>query len=425
MIKAIVVILIVLVSLDVGAYQSKKIKKMLKEEAVSTPVGAFLGKAFSFLDPGYVLAAIESNRVHSVKNGQGFEVNIENFNDKLKMYATPTSGGIGARVQLFDNNYLLPGNYKLITSIGTKSYALKVNKDMTIDYHKLMKSTDTDGQVGLGRLKIELFPSDAKIVIYGTPHKYHSGLQLPVGNYKVRVSKAGYQTQRKTLRIAKNKLTLGTFKLQVKKATSIKVAKVEPDTKKDRAEDVERISVTGSFVKQDSELDSGVTDLPLIDLGELQVGPVLDGVEYIVVDSNNIEKKYHAGMVLPSGAYGVVAKIKKSNTIIKTKQIKIEPLGFSDVVFKIEIVDSPYNVKAIVDLNWRRRIRETVVLQLVDANNKEFTFKRKVTSRKLSLDLDLQNGKYHAYLIAKNKQYDLGSLELSGDRVNKFAFKIN
>ena len=288
-----------------------KIKGAIKDELIGQPIGMFFDKIFSYKD--ILSSKLNNNLVHSAKYGMGFPVNIKNWKNKVTIYANPVNS-VGKKVHLFKNNYLLPGRYQITTAKGTKSYILKVNEVKSLDYFKLMEFTETDGNKKIGRIRIKLTPKNSNIIIYGTPHKYHDGLQLPEGKYRVKVSHNGYETQERIIKVEKYNLTKESFKLQ-----KIKVEKYKL-TKGNRKVGWIRIELT----PKNSKI-------------------IIYGTPY----------KYHDGLQLPEGKYRV--KVSHNGYETQERIIKVEKYKLTKESFKLkEIKGRTSKNKMIFRINWNK-----------------------------------------------------------------------
>lgn len=412
MLKRLTLITVVLLTL-VSCSKTSGLIQIAKEEGLSQAAGATLSQITKFLNPTYLLSLVESNRVHSVNHGKGVSIKIVNMNDNIKLYAEPRNIA-GSKRQLFNNNYLLPGNYKLTTSIGTKSYVVSFTKSTNIDYFDITQLTESKADRGLGRIKINLSPSNALIVIYGTPHKYHEGLRLPEGKYKVKVEKQGFKTQFQTISITENKLSTASFTLQAKS----------------KADDIERIVVTGSrktSTEANKELnksaESGVPVIP--ELGSLSITPAPPHITYFLDNEDKQVITFTPNMQLPIGEYKVIAMDVAKQKVIQIKTIKITALQTQKITFAFETAASKIEVKAKFTFTIQNSRRERSVLILTDENGENHRFKKRVRKESVTHEILLKEGKYNATFSAKQMEYELGQIVLSSQKTNNFEFKLN
>lgn len=411
MLKKLTLVIVALFTL-VSCSKTSGLVQIAKEQGISQAAGAALTQITNFLNPSYLLALVESNRVHSVKHGKGLKLNIVNMNNNIKLYAEPRNIA-GSKRQLFNNNYLLPGNYKLTTSIGTKSFVASFTKNVQIDYFDITQRTESKADRGLGRLKITLSPSDAKIVIYGTPHKYHEGLRLPEGKYKVKVEKKGFKTQFKTIAITENKLSTASFTLQ----TELK-----------KANDVEIIVVTGAKKapsEANKEQNNPDEKKVKVEQGSLLLNPAPPHITYFLENEDKKVVKYSPNMPLPIGEYKVIAMDVTKQQAIQIKTIEISALQTKKLTFAFEVAASKIEVQATFNITVQNARRERSVLLLTDEEGESYRFTKRVRKQNVTHEILLKEGKYNAVFSAKNIKYKLGQIELSSTNTNKFEFQLN
>ncbi|MBL8258281.1 MAG: PEGA domain-containing protein [Candidatus Competibacteraceae bacterium] len=105
---------------------------------------------------------------------------------------------------------LPPGNYTVeVSKAGYETQRLTAriaDSDVTVPV-TLVKQPEPVPPT-LYRLTVRTDPTDARIRLPGSKRTYADGVSLPPGNYTVEVSKAGYQSQRLTARIADSDVTV-------------------------------------------------------------------------------------------------------------------------------------------------------------------------------------------------------------------------
>ena len=75
---------------------------------------------------------------------------------------------------------------------------VEVRRETTVNFsHRLER-------VRTGTLTLDLNPPDAQVWLGGTPSSYRRGMQLPEGQYQVRVSRDGYETETRSVRVRGN-----------------------------------------------------------------------------------------------------------------------------------------------------------------------------------------------------------------------------
>ncbi|MBA6377428.1 PEGA domain-containing protein, partial [Colwellia sp. BRX8-2] len=206
---------------------------------------------------------------------------------------------IGVQKSLFESNLLFPGSYKLIAKKGTKLGKLNVSKNIMIDYYQLIKATGVKSDLNFGRLEVNLKPTKAKVKIDNYDIPYNSGMQLPVGDYRISISEAGYNASTKKVSISKNKITKINVSLKALSSKPkakplvlvsklpIVVAKPQNERKEkpikiqDKVhvnDSVERITVVGRLVPRDIlfhfELNNKLRDRVTLVIDNEQIEPI-------------------------------------------------------------------------------------------------------------------------------------------------------
>jgi len=423
MFKKISIIIVALFAL-VACSKTSGLATIAKEQGFSQAAGLAYSQLTNLFNPVYLLNLVDSNRVHSVRYGKGVNIKIANVNNNVKLYAQPLNT-VGSKKRLFHNNYLLPGNYRLTTSIGTKYWDVSFNKNATVDYYKITEQTESQADRGLGRLKLVVMPSDAKIVIYGTPKTYNEGMSLPPKQYKVKVEKAGYSTQTKTITITKNTLTSESFTLSLAskpEKVSVTGSKRAPksDPEPTNTEAVERITVTGQKP------------------GKIVVLPTLSDVSYAIVSDDYEGQQYTANMSLAPGEYRVVAVQVTNMNVIASQTVIIESAISKEVVFDFNedakrpappVAQSesarPVEVDTVFIFTQESNSRARSVFTLVDDNGEEYRFTKRFKGKSLTFELTMLEGNYKASFRNDKMIYELGEIELSTMKSNKIEFKLD
>ena len=117
---------------------------------------------------------------------------------------------------------LLPGNY---TYTAEKQGFTKQTSPLTITNEGMTRKIQISLDNTIGFLELKITPADAVVYVDGKETAYSgSHLELPAGNYEVRVAKAGYEEQNGTIEIRKKQFSTLSFNLRQKKAKlSVKV----------------------------------------------------------------------------------------------------------------------------------------------------------------------------------------------------------
>lgn len=399
----------------ISCSKSASIIHIAKEQGLSQAAGMVLSQLTNYVNPSYLSSLVESNRVHSVNNGKGIKVNIVNMNTNIKIYAQPLNT-VGTKRRLFNSNYLQPGNYRISTSIGTKSYDLSFTNNADVDYFDLTRLTESKANRGLGRIKINLSPEDAKIIIYGTPHKYREGLRLPEGKYKVKVQKKGYITQIKTLSVLENKLVTESFTLQAE-------------------EKVEKISVVGSRLsatsKPDDKAQSKEVEIVQVtaNKGSIVINPSLPHIQYKLYRVNHAPLDYKPTMQVAAGNYRVSAIDVATQQVLSQQSIIIEALEEKVITFPRDALENrieqaPVEVEASFTFTLKNSSRARSIFILVDEDGENYRYNKRIRGNSLNHEIKLMEGKYTASFRAENLVYELGEIEISRSKSTNIEFKL-
>lgn len=205
-----------------SADMTKTIKKKVKEsifDELASEISSIPGIDF-------LSNKVSSNKIEFIvsKDKKG-SIQFENYKDINKITLVPqgfTSGyGVYQKPIVPSGKYTLyiePKNKsrnKIVRQIIVKNNATtKVN----IDFYRALNKKFP--------LVINASPKDSQIRVMNIKPKYVEGMKLPLGKYKIEISKVGYKKQLKTVTLDHNKQTFG-FTLH-------------------KDENVERIVVTGS-----------------------------------------------------------------------------------------------------------------------------------------------------------------------------------
>jgi hypothetical protein len=399
----------------VSCSKSGKLFDVAKEEGVSSATGWGVDGVLKYVDLDYALSLVEENRVHSVKAGKGISIVISDLKSNVALYATPIDG-VGVKKRLYENSQLFPGSYVITSNIGTSSLKVSLRKNTTFDFYKIANALQADASKGRGRLKLTVSPEDAKIVIYGTPHKYHEGLKLPEGQYDVKVSKPGYQAKNLTVSIAKNTLTSESITLQLADSLGSKKKNVDFN---DRESGIERIAITGAAKENNSELQASA-----IPTGKLVILPQRNDIEYTITSVSGAQFTAKPSLELPVGNYYVTASRRGLGDVIARKQIRILSTEQNNVVFSIPAL--PYQNQLPVSLVFKSDLlgRQRAEINLVPNQGETISFRKRMGRRGLEIETVLLNGEYSAELTAGGIQYDLGSITIEENKSNKFEFVL-
>lgn len=394
----------------VSCSKSAKLIDIAKEEGVANAASWGVDSVLKYIDIDYALSLMEENRVHSVNSGKGVKVVINDWKSNVILSVAPL-GGLGKKRRLYENTRVFPGDYLLTANIGTSSLKISLLKDVTYDFYKIAKALQADASQARGRLKLEVSPADATIVIYGTPHKYHEGIKLPEGSYEVKVTKLGYEEKRFSVLIAKGSLTTKEITLQ-------RASPGLPEQLDSDIERVEVISVTGSRNETERRKeDSNV-------YGKLTILPQREDILYSVKDTQGMEHEVEPLMVLPEGNYRVTAKRASTGEAIASKPVSVERTKQHRVVFSIP--ELPYQHELAVSLTFTSDSlhRQRAEIRLVPNEGETIIIRKRMGRRGLDIDTVLMNGEYTAELTAGGIQYDLGLITIVKDKSNRFEFVL-
>lgn len=395
------------------------IKDLAKEYGVSHVISEFFEEASKILDVSYLLSQIESNRVHSVKHGKGATIKIDNLNSNVKVYIQPLKNTIGSKQRLFHLNYIQPGKYDLFTSIGTKKRTIVIESYKRYDYFDIASATESHADKGLGRIKITLQPVDAKIVIYGTPHKYRDGLRLPGGQYRVKVSKAGFETQTKILKVQKNRLTEESFTLSPTQSVARKSA--ESNSTNQIATITQASEVLTSQHNNESKVEQ---ESQLGAWGELAITPELAGVYYQLTNEKGRQITYKKGAAFDAGEYKVNAIQSNTSKILQSKTVKIKVYDIARIHFELEQVIASVNQQVSIEVTRLSTQRDRAVLTLSSQSDESFRFTKRFRRKSELFEFEVPQGQYEVELTAGGVLYQLGELNFENGADNEFKFEL-
>ena len=394
-----------------------KVKAVIKEQGLGQTVEYAFGYLFKQFKVSQLFAMMETNRVHSVRYGKGLKVTIKDFKNSSRLYAEP-KGGLGKKLELFHENYLLPGRYQLTTSKGSKAYLLEVKKPLSLDYYQVLKVTGTKSDQKLGRLEISTAPENAKIVIKNTYRTYHKGVQLPVGTYTIVMTKSGYLAQEQRVKISKNDLTKLQFTLKKAPKRQRKAAREKSEQITTATpSDIEVITVTGARIS-DKERTLALN-------GSLILNVTPNDAKVIILDVKDNEFSYQHKMALKPGTYRAliftdVLIAEKRVFEIKTGKTHIETIDLTD---KINVkLGKP--IDGTVELTFAKKMRGRAKLVLIDSDHKKLTFKRRVKSKALVIGITAKTGTYQASIIVDKNKWELGEITLNS-KTKKFYYSLN
>ena len=390
--------------------KSAKLIDIAKEEGVSNAAGWGVDSALKYIDIDYALSLMEENRVHSVNSGKGINVVINDWKSNVILSVTPLNG-VGKKRRLYENTRVFPGDYLLAANIGTSSKRISLHKDVTYDFYQIAKVLQADASQERGRLKLEVSPADATIVIYGTPHKYHEGIKLPEGSYDVKVTKLGYEEKRFSVSIIKDSLT--TKEITLRRASPALSTQFDGD-----AEDVEVISVTGSRDETERRKEDSNA------FGKLTILPQREDILYSISDDQAIEYEVEPLMVLPEGNYKITAKRSSTGDVIASKRVSVKRTEQHRVEFSIP--ELPYQHELAVSLTFTSDSlhRQRAEIRLVPNEGKAIIIRKRMGRRGLDVETVLMNGEYTAELTAGGIQYDLGLITIVRGKSNRFEFVL-
>lgn len=401
----------------VSCSKTTKLLDIAKEEGVSSTTGWGIESVLKYLDVDFLLSQIEENRVHSVRHGKGVKVEVENWKSNVVFSVEPING-VGAKRTLYKRNYLRPGNYLLTANVGTGATQISIGKSLTLNFFELAKLTQANGSAGLGRLKLDVLPRDAKIVIYGTPHKYHEGLKLPEGRYEVKVSKPGYDDARVTVTITKNRLTTESIHLKPAEVLSENSSALVSAASTQDTE-VEVVSITGAPLNDPKKLKQAVAQY-----GELVISPSRSDVRYSITSTEGTQYPMQTITRLPAGDYYVAAISTTTHSVLDQKLVSIHPNETLNTVFTLPAAAYQIPLDVVLNFKVNTLYRERVEVTLKPNQGDAITFKERMGRKGLEIETQLLNGAYHAQITGRGIKYDLGTINIAENKSNKFEFVL-
>ncbi|MBU2978232.1 hypothetical protein [Alteromonas sp. C1M14] len=402
-------ILVIISTLLFSCSKSTKLWHTAKEEGVSTTTGWGVDSALQYVRLDYLLSLIEENRVHSAKAGRGVTLTITNWQSKMVLSLEPVNT-VGKKRRIYETMHVIPGTYVITSNLGTAAYTITLTENTSLDYFDLAKKLHADASKGRGRLTLTLSPADAKVVLYGTPQKYHKGVKLPVGTFKVKVSKHGYEDSLLSVTISDNTLTSKTITLKKKESTA-------GATNGNRDEKGDIISVVGG-AKETSETG------PAVETGQLVVLPLRDDIAYLVKSVSGEQFEFAPKLQLPIGNYSVTAKRSDDGEVWETKLVRVRKDQSQSVIFDIPVQAYQYKLDTTLSFKSTSFYRQRVVIHLTPKRGNTVTFKDRMGRNGLEIETELLNGVYEAELHARGIRYDLGTIAISKSKSNKFEFVL-
>lgn len=397
--------------------KTTKLLDVAKEEGVSSTTGWGIESVLKYLDVDFLLSQVEENRVHSVKYGKGVKVEIDNWKSNVVFSLEPING-VGAKRTLYKRNYLRPGNYLLTANVGTGATQISISKGLTLDFYQLAQLTQANGSTGLGRLKLDVSPRDAKITLYGTPHKYHEGLKLPEGRYEVKVSKSGYDEHRVTVTITKNRLTTESIQLKPTRNVSAEHSLRLSEASAQQGA-VEVVSVTGAPLNDPDKLKQDVAQY-----GELVISPTRSDVRYTITSTKGRQYPVKPTTTLPAGDYSVAAISTQNDEVLLQKRVSIRPNETLNTVFTLPALAYQVPLDVVLSFKVNTLYRERVEVTLKPSQGEPISFKERMGRRGLEIETRLLNGAYHAEITGRGIKYDLGTIDIAESKSNKFEFVL-
>ncbi|MFZ1861057.1 MAG: hypothetical protein WAV81_10405, partial [Candidatus Competibacter sp.] len=132
---------------------------------------------------------------------------------RLTVQADPADARVrlrGSKTAYKAGILLPPGNYTVEiarTGYETKQLPVRIaDGDVSVPV-SLLKQPEPEPPT-LYRLTVQADPADARVRLLGSKIAYRPGVSLPPGGYTVEVSRAGYETQRLTARVAGSDVTV-------------------------------------------------------------------------------------------------------------------------------------------------------------------------------------------------------------------------
>ncbi|MEW9798496.1 hypothetical protein [Alteromonas sp. CYL-A6] len=387
--------------------KSAKLFEAVKEEGVTTTTGWGLDSLLQRIDFDYLFSFMEENRVHSVRSGKGIQLEVKQWQSKMTLYIEPVDGP-GTKRRVYEKIHILPGNYVITANIGTASLPVSLQKNSTLNYFSLAGVLKADASKGVGRLSLNINPHDAHITIYGTPHKYHKGMRLPEGEYRIKASKPGFEDIVTSAVITKDSLTMKTLSLR-KRETSLERTEQVTDSNK------EVITVVGS--KSNQKLPQHTTKM-----GQLIITPMRDDVVYEVVDEKGKVVTYSTDLELPAGTYQVFARRGDGGLIIEESSVEIIEGQAQRVSFDLQPL--PYQTELDVTLifNFDELYRERVEIIFTPEDGEAVSFTDRMGRRGIKIETTLLNGNYKGELVSRAYKFDLGTITVSEGKANNFEF---
>jgi len=384
-----------------------KLKDIAQEEGVATATGWGVDTLLQYLDVDYLFTKMEENRVHSATSGKGVSLTLVNWQSNVVIHAEPVDT-VGAKRRIFANNYLKPGSYIFTSVIGSASKTLTLNKDTRFDFFGLTKALKADVSKGRGRLTLNITPKDARIILYGTPEKYHKGIKLPEGTYTVKVTSPGYEDETVSLTIKDDQLTTETINLKRRQVSK---------TPQTGQPEVEKIVVTGSKNGNWKEVE--------IETGELVITPQRDDIAFTIVAASGEVYQNSPSLKLPVGDYRVTAKMVATGEILETKSVRI--LGEKRHTLNFSAPEPVIDTELPVTLMFKtsQLNRQRVEITLTTVNGDTIRRRERMGRNGLDIELKLMTGEYEAELVAKGVEYDLGTIRIASDKSNKFQFLLD
>jgi hypothetical protein len=207
-----------------SADMTKTIKKKVKESIFDE-----LGSEIATI-PGFDFLSnkVSSNKIKFIvrKDKKG-SIQFENYKDINQITLVPE--GFTSGYSIYQNPVVPSGNYTLYLEPKNKSRNKIVRQivvqnnattEVKVDFYRVLNKKFP--------LIINATPKGSKIRVMNIKPKYVEGMKLPLGPYKIEISRFGYKKQLKTVTLDHNNQTF-EFNL-------------------DKDENLERIVVTGSRV---------------------------------------------------------------------------------------------------------------------------------------------------------------------------------
>lgn len=390
--------------------KNDKFWNIANEEGVSTATSWGIDPLLEYVKLDYLLSLVEENRVYSATAGKGVTLRIKHWQNNMELSIVPVDS-VGKKRRVYETIHVFPGTYTISSDKGAASLTLALNQDSTLNYFALAKKLQADSNKGLGRLTLTVSPADANVIIYGTPQKYHKEVKLPAGEFKIKVSKAGYQDSLFTVVINDNALTTQTVTLTPKAPSSTNSANSASE------ENIESLSVT----RPGQNASNTVETVPT---GQLMVLPQRDDVTYLIQSASGEIFPFTSTLSLPSGDYSVTAQYSNNGEKWRTKQITIDEDTSQTVEFAIPEQAYQYELDTLLSFKTPSLYRQRALIRLTPKNGDIITFQGRIGRHGLEIETPLLNGEYEAELHAKGVKYDLGTITISKAKSNKFEFVL-